>query len=184
VINLNFIEVYQKITDDMNLLIENKLKNSKRDRSFKAKVIEKLSDGKYRIQYKNQSYTARCPATLEPNDTVYVCAPENDWTELFINLPCTRKEHEALAANTLKQITHSSSISIKTTGGTAYTFALPSDCSTLISLTIKQAWPKTTWNNGALVSLCNVSTSGTNVTVTLSTNTEQEYQVSFYVIYK
>lgn len=181
---MNFVEVYQKITDDINLLIENKLKNIKRDRSFKAKVIEKISDGKYRIQYKNQYYTARCPAALEPNDSVYVCSPENNWAELFINIPCTRKEHETLASNALKQIVHTNSMSIKTAGGTAYTFALPSDCNTLISLTIKQAWPKSTWNNGALVSLCNVSTSGTNATVTLSTNTEQEYQISFYVIYK
>jgi len=96
VIHLNFIEVYQKLADDMTLLINNKLNNIARDRTFKAKIIEKVSNNKYKILYKNRYYTARCHAELSVGDIVYVCAPENNWSELFINLPCSRAEFDTI----------------------------------------------------------------------------------------
>ena len=93
---MNIIEVYQKLADDMTLLINNKLNNIARDRTFKAKIIEKVSYNKYKIQYKNRYYTARCHAELSVGDMVYVCAPEDNWSELFINLPCSRREFDTI----------------------------------------------------------------------------------------
>jgi len=92
VIHLDVTKVCQKIIDDITLLIDSKIKNIARDRTFKAKIIEKVTDSKYKILYKNRYYTARCHADLSPDDMVYVCAPENNWSELFINLTCSRTE--------------------------------------------------------------------------------------------
>ncbi|GEM_PF-2645598 len=83
---MNIIEVYKKIADDINLLIDTKVKNVSRDFTFKAQIVEPVDAGTYRILYKNAHYTARCSAALAPGDIVFVCAPANDWSELFINL--------------------------------------------------------------------------------------------------
>lgn len=96
VIIINLIEIYKRIAEDMNLFIDQKLKHIKRDRTFKARITEKVCDGKYTIIYQNRCYTARCPAELTAGETVYVCAPDNNWSELFINLSCGRREFEAV----------------------------------------------------------------------------------------
>lgn len=83
----------------MNLFIDQKLKHIRRDRTFKARITEKVCDGKYTIIYQNRYYTARCPAELTAGETVYVCAPDNNWSELFINLSCSRREFEAVKSN-------------------------------------------------------------------------------------
>jgi len=96
---LNLIEVYNKIADDVAMLIDIKIKNINRDITFKATVIEKVSDTKYKILYKKQYHTAWCLAKLVIGSTVHVCAPGNDWSELFINQSCTRKEFEELKSD-------------------------------------------------------------------------------------
>lgn len=96
---MNLIEVYNKIADDVAIFVENKVKNISRDITFKAQVVEKISDEKYKILYKKQYHTAWCLANLTIGSIVRVCAPGNDWNELFINQSCTRKEFEQLNTN-------------------------------------------------------------------------------------
>lgn len=81
---IDLIQVYQKITDDISLLVENKFKTIKRDRTFKAKVTEKTAIDKYKILYQNNHYTVRSDTELRVGDIIYVCAPENNWSELFV----------------------------------------------------------------------------------------------------
>jgi len=107
---LNLIEVYNKIADDVAMLIDIKIKNINRDITFKATVIEKVSDTKYKILYKKQYHTAWCLAKLVIGSTVHVCAPGNDWSELFINQSCTRKEFEELKSELSNKVDMSSSL--------------------------------------------------------------------------
>jgi len=90
------MRVFEEIIKDISMLIDIKIKNINRDITFKATVIEKVSDTKYKILYKKQYHTAWCLAKLVIGSTVHVCAPGNDWSELFINQSCTRKEFEEL----------------------------------------------------------------------------------------
>jgi len=86
---LNLIEVYNKLADDVAILIDNKIKNINRDFTFKARVTAKISDGKYKILHKNVGYTVRGSSSTNIDDWVYVCAPGNDWNELFITYNIT-----------------------------------------------------------------------------------------------
>ena len=93
------MRVFEEIIKDISMLIDIKIKNINRDITFKATVIEKVSDTKYKILYKKQYHTAWCLAKLVIGSTVHVCAPGNDWSELFINQSCTRKEFEELKSD-------------------------------------------------------------------------------------
>jgi len=81
---LNRFEVYNKIADDVAILIDIKIKNINRDITFKAQITEKVSDGKYKVLHKNIKYTVRGSSSTNIGDWVYVCVPGNDWNELFV----------------------------------------------------------------------------------------------------
>jgi len=93
---MDFMAVLQKLTDDIDMLINAKLKKIPRDVTFRAKIIKKVSDRKYQITYKGKSYNVNCEASLASGDFAYVTAPKNNWSELFINIPCTRSEFNKL----------------------------------------------------------------------------------------
>lgn len=119
---MNYIEILKKWLDDVELLINDKIKNISRDITFKAQVVEKISDEKYKILYKKQYHTAWCLANLTMGSVVRVCAPGNDWNELFINQSCTRKEFEQLKSNVNRLIdlyvqTNGNSLDLETQEG-------------------------------------------------------------------
>lgn len=78
---------YKKIQDfvnDMLDYIQKSINKSSFDRTFRARILKKISDGKYQIEYKGGKYTAKSSQSYNENDMVYVCAPMNKWEELFI----------------------------------------------------------------------------------------------------
>jgi len=78
------MRVFEEIIKDISMLIDIKIKNINRDITFKATVIEKVSDGKYKVLHKNIKYTVRGSSSTNIGDWVYVCVPGNDWNELFV----------------------------------------------------------------------------------------------------
>lgn len=54
------------------------------DRTFRARIISIISDGKYQIEWKGAKYTVKSSQTHVVGDWVWVCAPMNKWEELFI----------------------------------------------------------------------------------------------------
>lgn len=83
---MNLQDVYKKLVEDIHYLFTCATETMKFDRTFRAKVIGPASKGKYIISYKNRTLTARFARSLQPNDTVWVCAPCNDWNSLFIQV--------------------------------------------------------------------------------------------------
>lgn len=80
---------YQKIIDDLSISVLESVKkaienHSKSDKTFKAKVTEKINDGKYSVMYCGNSYTVSSHLLLEIGDYVRVCAPCNNWLDLFV----------------------------------------------------------------------------------------------------
>lgn len=72
------------MAEDINYLLTNITDTLKYDKTFRAKVINQVSTGKYKVLYKNKEYTVRCDKELLVPDMVWVCAPQNNWDELFI----------------------------------------------------------------------------------------------------
>ena len=81
---MNLQDVYKKLVEDIHYLFKNATETMKFDRTFRAKVIGPAAKGKYTISYKNRTLRGRGNQNLLPNDTVWVCAPCNDWNSLFI----------------------------------------------------------------------------------------------------
>ncbi|MEY8338481.1 hypothetical protein AALB16_10740 [Lachnospiraceae bacterium 62-35] len=81
---MNYNELWNEISNSLFTHVKHLINRAPYDKTFKAKVLKKLSDGKYQILYKNARYTARYHGLVIPGETVHVCAPKNNWSELFI----------------------------------------------------------------------------------------------------
>ena len=54
------------------------------DKTFKVRIIKQLGIGKYQVMYCGNPYTVSSTIQCELGDTVRVCAPCNNWQDLFI----------------------------------------------------------------------------------------------------
>ena len=81
---LSFQEVYKRIAEDINYLFTSKADALKYDRTFRAKVIGQETNGKYKVLYKDKEYMTKSDISLNIDDLVWVCAPENNWDSLFV----------------------------------------------------------------------------------------------------
>ena len=54
------------------------------DRTFRARIVKIISDEKYQVEWKGAHYTVRGFQSYSIGDLVYVCAPTNQWEDLFI----------------------------------------------------------------------------------------------------
>ncbi|MEY8338478.1 pyocin knob domain-containing protein [Lachnospiraceae bacterium 62-35] len=81
---MNYNELWNEISNSLFTHVKNLISRAPYDKTFNAKVLKKLSDRKYQILYKNARYTARYNGLVNIGDIVHVCAPKNNWSELFI----------------------------------------------------------------------------------------------------
>lgn len=81
---MNAIDACYQLCRDFEKMLTNKLKNIRYDKTFRAKILECISDGKYKVLYKNKEYLAKSDYSLDIGDLVWVCAPENNWNELYV----------------------------------------------------------------------------------------------------
>lgn len=81
---MNYSKNIDKIITSILSEVLHIIKGAKFDKTFKAKIIEKTDEGKYLILYMGNQYYAVCHAALNTGDIVRVCAPQNNWNELFI----------------------------------------------------------------------------------------------------
>lgn len=79
-----YTEVLQKLAQAIKSMVQNELKYAKYDRTFKAIISKKISSVKYEINYQNRIYTATTSRECNVGDIVRVCAPQNNWNDLFI----------------------------------------------------------------------------------------------------
>lgn len=55
------------------------------DKTFRAKVVDTKSNNKLIVSYKNKEYIVRNYGKVKIGDAVWVCAPGNNWDELYIH---------------------------------------------------------------------------------------------------
>lgn len=75
--------IINKITQSILENVKMALQKSNFDKTFKAKVTE-VSNGKVKVLYCNNTYTVSSSTTCKAGDYVMVCAPCNNWQDLFV----------------------------------------------------------------------------------------------------
>ena len=91
---MNFQDVYKRIADDINYLFTSKADTLSYDKTFRAQVVSKESNGKYKVLYKNKEYPVKSDISLNIDDLVWVCAPENNWDSLYVQSSNSMKNYE------------------------------------------------------------------------------------------
>ena len=81
---MNFIEIWNEFANNLCTEVDKKIKSLKFDKTFSATVVEKVSDNKYEVFYRGKKFILSYNGTLSINQSVRVCAPQNNWNELFI----------------------------------------------------------------------------------------------------
>lgn len=81
---VNYDEIIKNIVSSLRENIKILINKSKFDRTFKATVIENIKGNKYQVLYKGEKYTVTSDVTLVTDQIVRVCAPQNNWSELFV----------------------------------------------------------------------------------------------------
>lgn len=84
--NQNNLQLVQDITKTILDSVRKAIDNAKFDRSFTAQVVLKESDKKntYTVLYNGMYLSASSAYDCVVGDIVRVCAPRNNWKELFI----------------------------------------------------------------------------------------------------
>lgn len=81
---MDYISIFKEFSTQLKTVIENQISQANVDRTFKAVIIKKISDGKYQVQYQRKKYTVSANKSYSVGDVVRVCAPCNDWSDLFV----------------------------------------------------------------------------------------------------
>ena len=82
---MNYNKIIDEMTSSIAEFLDSYLKNKAPfDKTFKAKVIGKISNERYQILYKGNKYTVSSSAPLSTDQIIRVCAPQNNWSELYV----------------------------------------------------------------------------------------------------
>jgi hypothetical protein len=83
---MNAIDACYQMYKDLDKMITEKIKRIQCDKTFRAKITGQISADKYKIFYKNKECTVTCDGSVNVGDWVWVCAPCNNWDDLYIQL--------------------------------------------------------------------------------------------------
>ena len=72
------------LTESVLTTVKQLLRKEAFDKTFRARITAPPENGSCRIEYQGAVYPARCSAPLKAGDYAYVCAPQNNWSELFV----------------------------------------------------------------------------------------------------
>lgn len=82
---MDFVNIIQGMIEStlktMRDCVDNK---SHSDKTFTCKITEKISAGKYKVLYCGGTYTVSSSTAYQVGDYVRVCAPCNNWRDLFV----------------------------------------------------------------------------------------------------
>lgn len=81
---MDYTKIGQIITKAIVDSTEYILSKGKFDKTFTAVVIKNIESKKYSVRHNGIEYTAKGPEGITEGSFVKVCAPQNDWSDLFI----------------------------------------------------------------------------------------------------
>lgn len=79
--NFNDIDAVREMA---RVIAELVYKKDTSDHSFKAKIVSVANSKKYEVLYSGNIYTVSSSTVCEVGDFVWVCAPCNNWNNLFV----------------------------------------------------------------------------------------------------
>lgn len=74
------------MTEAIRIMVNQFISKAKYDVTFRAMVITKKDTNKYEIEYRGKRYVLQSRIPLTDGDFVTVCAPQNNWSNLYIQL--------------------------------------------------------------------------------------------------
>ena len=78
---MNYTETIQEVCKTM---INTLYRKDRSDKTFKAQVTENKGNSKYKVKYCGNDYTVSSSIALMVGDYIRVCAPCNNWNDLFV----------------------------------------------------------------------------------------------------
>jgi len=77
-------EISNALSDTIFAVCNKIIETAKFDKTYKCRVVSRISDNKYIVIKDNVEHTVIGKNTYEPNQFVYVLLPENNWTNAII----------------------------------------------------------------------------------------------------
>lgn len=81
---IRYLDRAKKSVNNELSVVEEIIKHSPFNKTFRAKIIDQVSTDKYKVQYKNVEYIVFYDGEAKIGDTVWVCVPQNNWDKLYI----------------------------------------------------------------------------------------------------
>ena len=80
-------EISETLSDAIFTICNKIISKAKYDKTYKCRIIEKISDEKYLIIKDNITHVVSGSSDYEVNQVVRVLLPQNSWTDAFIIYP-------------------------------------------------------------------------------------------------
>lgn len=81
---MNYTEVLQTLISSIMESVKSMISIAPCDHSFKARITEAAGSKKYKVIHSGKTYTVSSSVDYKAGDYVWVCAPCNNWNNLFI----------------------------------------------------------------------------------------------------
>lgn len=81
---MSLFETAKSNAESFMIAIKKLIDGASFDKSFRATITEKISDYTYKVLYNKAEYKVKSDYNLSVGDSVWVCAPGNDWNSLFV----------------------------------------------------------------------------------------------------
>lgn len=77
-------EISNALSDVIFTVCNKVINNAKFDKTYKCRIVSKVSDNKYIVMKDNVEHAVIGKNTYEVNQVVYVLLPENNWMNAII----------------------------------------------------------------------------------------------------
>lgn len=81
---LELIKTVETVIETLLASVNKLINNAPHDKTFCAQITGISDNGKYETLYKGKKYTVTCNRALTVGTWVWVCAPQNNWNNLFV----------------------------------------------------------------------------------------------------
>lgn len=78
------LDIVKGMVDSILQSIEEAINKGRFDKTFTTSIIGKVSDNKAMVNYNGVTYTVNSTIEFNLGDIVRVCAPQNNFNDLFI----------------------------------------------------------------------------------------------------
>ena len=85
---MDYTTLWNEFARALFVQVKRQIERAGYDRTFKAQVKSRLPDGRYEVLYRGNYYAASSSFQLTAGQIVRVCAPQNNWNDLFILTGC------------------------------------------------------------------------------------------------